>query len=131
MKPDDEPMQHATKILERVNEINYNCQTIEMQIAQISDRVELLATRVDKLMQTVEVLKSEQQQLASKADGIDTLRSWCTSLQEEIKQIQSKPSPLPRPSYKAARVASSPATTPEENKVFISSLDCQRVHCIT
>ena len=131
MKPDDEPMQHVTKVLERVNEINYNCQTIEMQIAQMADHVEQLATRVDELMQTVEVLKSEQQQLASKADGIDTLRSWCTSLQEEIKQIQSKPSPLPRPSYNAARVASSPATTPEENKVFISSLDCQRVHSIT
>ena len=130
MKPNDEPKQQTT-ILERVNEINYNCQTIEMQIAQMSDHVELLATRVDKLMQTVEVLKFEQQQLASKADGIDSLRSWCTSLQEEIKQIQSKPSPLPRPSYKAARVASSPATTPEENKVFISSLDCQRVHSIT
>ena len=130
MKPDDEPKQQTT-ILERVNEINYNCQTIEMQIAQMSDHVELLATSVDKLMQTVEVLKFEQQQLASKADGIDSLRSWCTSLQKEIKQIQSKPSPLPRPSYKAARVASSPATTPEENKVFISSLDCQMVHSIT
>ena len=131
MKPDDESKQHITKILECVNEINYNYQTIEMQIAQMSDHVELLATRVDKLTQTVEVLKSEQQQLSSKADDIDTLRSWCTSLQEEIKQIQSKPSPLPRPSYKAARRVSSTATTPEQNKVLISSLDCLGVRSIT
>ena len=131
MKPDDESKQHITKILECVNEINYNYQTIEMQIAQMSDHVDLLATRVDKLMQTIEVLKSEQQQLSSKLDDIDTLRSWCTSLQEEIKQIQTKPSPLPRPSYKAARRVSSTATTPEQNKVLISSLDCLGVRSIT
>jgi len=132
MKPDDEQQQCTTRVLEHLNELEYKYNTVESQIAQISERMEVFASRVEEIAQTVELLNSKQQQIGSQSDAIDSLRSRFTSLQEEIRQLQVKPHP-PRPSPRPAREASShrnTPTTPEQNREFVSSLDYVQVGLI-
>ena len=133
MKPDDDEQQQCTtRVLERLNELEYKYNTVELQIAQISERMEVFASRVEEMAQTVELLNSKQQQIGSQSDAIDSLRSCFTSLQEEIRQLQVKPPP-PRPSPRPAREASShrnTPTTPEQNREFVSSLDYVQVGLI-
>ena len=129
MKPGDERQQQTARVLERLNELEYSYNSVESQIAQMSERMEVFASRVEQLTQTVELFNSKQQRIGSQADEIDSLRACFANLQEKIKQLQVKPPP-PLPSPRPVREMNShknTPTTPEQNREFVSSLDCVQV----
>ena len=125
MMPESKPCSGSGKPESSVKKMERAYHELKLQVVQLASQNEELAARLKEL-ETAATVKQE-----SDSANAESVLSTCSRMEEEIRELQTRVGPASPHPLRVHEGFVSPTSTskpsPEENKEYLATLDCDQV----